>query len=303
MTSAITTQLMLVSKLFILMGVGLVCARRGIIADRGKGLTELVLRLVLPANIIYAFMTGIGTIEVAQVVRIIGISLSLQLLSYFLAHVLYRRCEEDHQPVLKYATLVPNSGTLGTAIATELFGAAGAALASIYLIAVRTTMWTLGLSFFTKKLGNTSIKKVLTHPCIASVFLGAAIMVVNPPIPALVTECIKTIGGCNTALSMMLVGCIASEMDPKLLYNKEVLYFSFVRLLAIPATVFLFTTLIGADELTRNVSVVLSAMPAASTTSVLAMKYDADTQFASSCVTVTAVLSLAALPVWCLLLM
>ena len=52
----------------------------------------------------------------------------------------------------------------------------------------------------------------------------------------------------------------------------------------------------------RNVSVILTAMPAGSTTSILALQYGCDAPFASACTALTTVLSLAAVPLWCQLL-
>ena len=57
------------------------------------------------------------------------------------------------------------------------------------------------------------------------------------------------------------------------------------------------------DPLVRNISVVLTAMPAGATTAILALKYRGDAAFASACTALTTVLSLAAVPVWCALLL
>ena len=45
------------------------------------------------------------------------------------------------------------------------------------------------------------------------------------------------------------------------------------------------------------------AMPAGATTSILALKYGADAPFASACTALTTVLSLLAVPLWCVFLL
>ena len=47
---------------------------------------------------------------------------------------------------------------------------------------------------------------------------------------------------------------------------------------------------------------VLAAMPAGGTTAILAAKYGGNARFAAGCVTVSTLLSLLAIPAWCLVL-
>ena len=49
-------------------------------------------------------------------------------------------------------------------------------------------------------------------------------------------------------------------------------------------------------------AVVLAAMPAGTTTAILASKYNGDEAFASRCIVLTTVLSMAMLPLWCMIL-
>ncbi|MFQ8842227.1 MAG: hypothetical protein ACLR8P_16315 [Clostridium fessum] len=51
-----------------------------------------------------------------------------------------------------------------------------------------------------------------------------------------------------------------------------------------------------------GISVVLAAMPAASTTAILAAKYGGDEVFATKCVVFTTLLSMVSAPVWCMVL-
>ena len=69
-----------------------------------------------------------------------------------------------------------------------------------------------------------------------------------------------------------------------------------IRLLLIPAVVFLLTLPLPLDPLARNVSVVLSAMPAGTTTVMLAQKYDRNPQFASKLLVGSTLLSMVTIP-------
>ena len=297
-------QLALVAKLFLLLGIGVFLRKKGIIPQRGKALlTDLVIDMVLPCSIISSFLIEVTGERLRRTAVIFVLSLGIQVFSYLLGLIAYRKCEPSHQTVMQYGTVCSNSGILGTPIAEGIFGAEGTLLAAVFLIPLRVVMWTLGLSFFTREQGKVSLKKIVTHPCIAAVLIGLALMLARFSLPALAVDCLETIGGCNTALSMILVGSIVADMDPHLLSCRDTLYFSAIRLVILPLLVALACMALQIDPLVRNISVVLTAMPAGATTAILALKYRGDAAFASACTALTTVLSLAAVPVWCALLL
>lgn len=301
---AVSAQVSLVGKLFILMGTGVFLRKRNIIPETGKKLlTDLIIHLILPCSIISAFLVDLTQERLRQTGEIFFVSLLVQLVSFLIGRVAYRKCGPSHQTVMQYATVCSNSGILGTPIAEGIFGAEGTLLAAVFLIPLRVVMWTLGLSFFTKETGKPSVKKVLTHPCIAAVLLGLVFMSAHISLPAVLEDSLRAVGNCNTALSMILVGSIVADMDVHLLYHRDTIYYSVVRLAVLPLLTLIGCKCAGVDPLVRNISVILTAMPAGATTSILALKYHADAAFASACTALTTVLSLFAVPLWCAFLL
>ena len=297
-------QILLVGKLFILMGIGVILRKKNIIPEEGKKfITDLVINLILPCSIISSFLVELTGERLRQTGQIFLISLSIQLVSFLVGHIAYRKCPPAHRTVMQYATVCSNSGILGTPIAEGIFGAEGTLLAAVFLIPLRVVMWTLGLSFFTKEAEKTSVGKVLTHPCNASVLIGLILMVTHIPLPALLEDSLRTVGSCNTALSMILVGSIIADMDIHLLHDRDTFYYSVIRLVILPLLALIGCQSVGADSLVRNITVILTAMPAGATTSILALKYDGDAAFASACTALTTVLSLLAVPLWCAFLL
>ena len=293
-------QVLLVGKLFLLMGIGVILRKRNIIPEQGKALlTNLVINVILPCSILTSFFVEMTGQRLRQTVVIFFLSVGIQLFSYLWGLVGYRWCAPEHKTVMQYATVCSNSGILGTPIAEGIFGAEGTLLAAVFLIPLRVVMWTLGLSFFTRKSGKFSLKKIVTHPCIAAVLVGIVLLAAKIPVPSLLKDTLTTVGSCNTAISMLLVGSIVADMSPELLVHRDTLYFCAVRLLILPLLVWMVCVGLDIDPLVRNLSVILTAMPAGATTSILALKYLRDAPFASACTAVTTVLSLAVVPLWC----
>ena len=73
-------------------------------------------------------------------------------------------------------------------------------------------------------------------------------------------------------------------------------------LILIPAVVADGCYLFHIHGIAAGISVVLAAMPAGTSTAILAAKYHGDEAFATQCVVVTTLLSMLMLPLWCLIL-
>lgn len=290
--------------LFLVMMLGFVLKRRQVVQESGKSLlTDLVIHVTLPASILKSFQMEFNR-QILQSCMVIGIvAVLIQIGSYLLGMVLYPGFPDSRKKVLQYATICSNAGILGNPIAEGIFGGLGLLYASIYVIPQRVFMWSVGLTYFTEAPDKkTLVKKVVTHPCILSVFLGFVVMVFQIPLPGFFSLTIKTVAGANTFLAMMLVGTILAGVHMRELPSKAAFYYAFVRLFLVPLMVWGGCRLCGVDSLVTGVSVILSGMPAASVTAVLAAKYGKDEVFATKCVVLTTLLSMVTVPVWCLFL-
>lgn len=78
-----SAQLLLVSKLFLLMGLGILLRRKNVIPESGKALlTDLVIDLILPCSILSSFLVDLTAERLRQTAMIFGLSVGVQLVSY-----------------------------------------------------------------------------------------------------------------------------------------------------------------------------------------------------------------------------
>ena len=291
--------------LFLLMIIGAVLTwKRIITADGQKLLTDLVMDVTLPASIIKSFQMELSRELLESCLEIFLVAIAIQVGTFLLSALLYRGIsDEKHRKVLQYATICSNAGVLGNPIAEGIFGSMGLLYASIYLIPQRTFMWSAGLTYFTRCPSKKELaRKVLTHPCIIAVAFGMVLLVTGTTLPGFLGSTVNSIAGANTAVSMMLIGSFLVGVNVKSMFQKTFYYYSFVRLFLIPFLVFVPCRLLGLDSMVTGVSTILAAMPAASSTAILAAKYECDEVFASKCVVFTTVLSMVTIPIWCLFL-
>ena len=301
-----TTELIsLQLRMFLIMLVGLLFRRRNLISEEGKkNLTDLVIYLILPCNIVKSFMIEFDENTLKNFGVVFVISVLIQVACAVFAKLFYNRMAPKHKKVMQYATVASNAGFLGNPVAEGVFGSMGLALASVYLIPQRIIMWSAGVSYFTEGADRKSVfKRVITHPCIIAVAVGLIFMLVQVQLPSFLDSALKDVGNCNTAMSMLVIGTILADVKPKDMLDKSIFIFSGLRLVLIPLLVYGGCVALQIDSIVTGVSVLLAAMPAASTTAILAAKYEGDAPYASKCVVTTTVLSLLTTPVWSMVLL
>ncbi len=65
------------------------------------GLTEVIIDLVLPCNIVTSFLMEMNGELLQSTLSILAVSLINQIFCLILASFLFRGCKEEHQPAMK----------------------------------------------------------------------------------------------------------------------------------------------------------------------------------------------------------
>ena len=291
-------------NIFVMMAAGFIVRRIKLLGKEAERvLTDLVLYLILPCNILVSFQGSHGALGAGDYLAILLISAGIQLLSLAYGRFAFRKETPDRRVNLSYAMICSNAGFLGNPVAEGVFGAPGLMLASIYLIPQRIMMWSEGLALYSgvsdKK---ATLKRVVTHPCVVACALGIAFMACGFTLPELILSPIQQIGRCNTSLTMLLIGMILSEIDLKHLVDRTIAVFTLHRLIIMPLIVWFACLALSVNKTVTGVSVLLAAMPAGATTTMLSAKYNRDPQFATKLVIFTTICSIPALFAWSMVL-
>jgi len=287
--------------LFLLIGTGYALRKWKLITDEGqKTLTNLLIHLILPCNIIYSFLSNADGSLLKAGAAVFLLSLANQAAMYFLGDICYPRASKEEKAVLRYGTICSNAGFMGNPLMEGLYGSQGLLYASIYLIPQRIAMFSVGLACFTVEKGKNMVRKILLHPCIVAVMVGIAGMFLPFTLPKFLTETIHSIGSCNTAISMIVIGSILAEVEIRSVFSGLNFYYCLQRLLLIPGLMLLVCYLLHTEPMVAAACVILSGMPAGSTTAILAAQYGADERLAVRMVFLSTLLSMLTIPVWCL---
>ena len=299
MKSLLTMQGMMF--LMILIGAGL--RKIQIVTTEGRrSMTNLVVNLVLPSNILYAFSNADASAFRSMLVVVV-MAFLIQLVWYLLSKVLWRDMQGNRRGVMRYAFQFSNCGYLGNPVIEGLYGAQGLVYASVFLLPVRLFMWSVGLECFQEEAGSfrKTIRRALTHPCVLATILGVLWMFFPIKLPDFLYNTISGFNQCLTPLTMLVIGFIMAETDLRKMFCKDLFVITALRLLIQPMLVLAVCRLLNLETLVAEVVTVLVSMPVANTTALLASQHDCDYTFASNVVVFTTLVSMITIPIYGLL--
>lgn len=286
------------ASLFIYLIVGYFLRRRKVISDETRlTLSNLVLYVMLPCWVFESFNMDIEAAQLFSASVFLLVSLAVCVVSYILGKLIYFKFPASKRTIMQYGTLIPNSVFAGLPIVRSAYGALGLFYATVFIIPLRVFMWSVGISMFCEADFKTKCKNVMLNPGIIAVILGLLRLFLHIPVPSFVDTALINIGDCTTALSMMIVGMVLSDIDPRSVFDPGAFYSSFIRLVFLPVGLLFSLKLSGFDPIMTGTAVILTGMPFGSTTAILAQRYGADSEFASKCIFISTVLSLFTIPV------
>ena len=267
-------------------------------------LTNILIDVILPCNIVVSFMGQGGIETLLKSLPVVALSIVVLVISVILGNLLFRRFDSNAKVLARYGMISSNSVFIGLPVVQSLFGDYGALLQSLYMIFVRSFMWSYGMSLFTGQGGSRSetIKRTLKHPCVIAVGIGILIMLFDIPVPDVINRTMRYFHNCLMAMSMLLIGSILFGMSLENLFRPDVWWFNFVRLVLAPAVTLAICVLLKTDYYITAVVVLMTAMPCGSLAAVMAARYDADVQYGSLIVATSTIVGTVTIPVWFLII-
>jgi len=297
-----TEELGSIAIMFVLiLAAGFVVGKTGLLTKASKsGMTDLILYVTLPCTIVNSFKIAYDpsllhgfavTLLIAAISQGIGQVASLTL---------FRKQPFERRSVFRYGFIVCNSAFFGLSVISAVLHSAALPFAAVYLIPQRIAMWLLGVPVFSNAPQNklAAVAKTLVHPSMIALYAGITLLLTQVAIPDSIMAPISAIGGCTMPLSMILVGSILAEVNLTMLLDKHIYLYCAMRTIAIPGIIFIICLIFGISGAPFHVSVMMAGMPAATTTSLMALRYGADDRLGSALITFSTVFFFVMLPVW-----
>ena len=298
--------------LFLLMAGGFGASKAGILkGDTLRSLSRFIVDFTLPALIVVSMQRPFSPELRNQAFRILGISAVVYAASFPLAYAavaLYRKADAPEKGVHRFAMCFSNVGFMGFPVAESILGHDSLFMVSIYNIPFQLLTFSVGIVMIAGRARSEgrfnpfASLKVLLNPSIASAFVGFALFLFSVRIPDPLYTALDLFGGMTTPLAMAVIGAVLAQTRiGSVLANPRIWLTTAYRLAIHPLLVLALAKALGLSGMELAVPVLVSAMPVAANSTILAGVYGGDQVSASGLVFVSTLLSLATIPVVALL--
>lgn len=285
-------------SLFLILLCGFTCGRCGLIQPAlQKGMSGLVLQVLLPCNILASFISSANTVHLLECLEILGLACIIQVVLGIVSKRLFLRVEPPKRKCLQYGLICSNATFLGLPLIQSVYGATGVVYASVAVLPLRLAMWTEGIALFSCGDGKSSVLKVMKSPCVLSVVAGVLYLLFPFALPMAITKAVSALGQCTTGMVMLVIGAMLCDITPKQIFNGDSVKYCTLRLLVIPLTILFGGRLIGLEKQTLGILTMMQGMPMATTGVMLAEEYGADSLFSTELLFVSTLCSMVTLPV------
>ena len=296
-----------VAVLFLLIGTGMVAVKTGVLKLENKqALSNLLVYIIVPAMVVNSYRMEFSTQILRNLLAAFGMSVLSVLLGTVITLLLTARKTGSRMPIFRFACIFSNAAYMGFPLISALFGSEGLLYASAYVTVFNILLWTLGYGLVS---GGSSVKEIahslVRTPVLYAIVVGLGIYLLQIPLPALITQPLELLAGVNTPLSMLITGILIATGDLKqIVCDRHIWKLAGLRMLVIPAVCLAAFAALGLLRFGMSAQVVLllECCPAAAITSVFAVQFGHDEQFAAGCVVLTTLLSIVTLPLCALVL-
>ena len=327
----ITSKLIFyVALLFIMMVPGVILKKCNLIKDGfGKGISNLVLYIAQPVLVFQAYIRPFDMNILKNSIAVLALSFLMHVMFAVVAIVVFKKAEDSARRMLRTATVFSNAAFMGIPLIEAVLGSEATIYATVYNITFNLFLWSLGVYFCTAnrdmdKDGDidtkqetvvnafSSLKKAFLHPVTIAAFLG--ILVFLLPVDSYFTEpfivddkniiweALTMLKNLVAPLSMVVIGIRLADIDFRGFFTDLYMYtFIFLRHFALPFATVLILALVkvvGIDlgATVPLVLIIMSATPAASSSTMFAEMFDCDAAYASKLVAFSTILSIATMP-------
>ncbi|MCR5324286.1 MAG: AEC family transporter [Lachnospiraceae bacterium] len=286
--------------LFVIVAVGFICRRVGILTANGiKSISDMVVYVVTPANIIVAFCKDFKT----ELLIGLGKAFLLAFLVYGAATIVakfaIRENNENKRSVLRFAGAYPNAGYMGIPLQRALLGDIGVFYCAAYIGMFHMYVWTMGVYLLSGDRKQISVKKLLTSPCIIAIIIGLLLFFLPVEPPTIIFSPLQSLASLATPLPMLVIGYHLAGSDlRKIIGNGWVHVAILIKMVFSPILAIVLCLLLKCDHSMAVSCLIACSSSSAAMTTMLATKFNRDAELSAAVVSYTTLLAIIVIPVF-----
>lgn len=301
--------------LFAMIAVGFGCRKKGVMNDEFDAkLSFLVLNVTMPCMIVAAVLNSTSFPSLDMVLEIIEWGSITYLFVTLIAIVIGHFVSSDDRTrgTLEYLMVFSNVSVIGFPLLNVIFGPEAVVYGAIFNIPSTLATWTIGVMLLANKKDGevvslkARLKKLgisLISPCMISCLVSVVLVLGNVTDSGVPAHTLTTIGQFTLPGAMFVLGsAIAKSSILEAFKNWRALIASVARLVVMPLACYFVFGFFLDDQLLLGTIVLITAMPAASSGTMMCIDADGDVESMSQGTFLTTIMSMGTIPTMAMLL-
>lgn len=272
--------------------------------------SKIILNISLPCYMIWNIMSNFTKSSLEKIAHglvVPFLSIGLCFIFGVIVSMVFR-VKRNRKGIFRSVFFTSNTIFIGLPVNLGLFGVKSVPYVLLYYIANTTLFWTIGAYEISRdgmKEGNkialfskVTLKRILS-PALLGFIIAIILVMLSATLPSFVMSSCEYLGQLTTPLAMLFIGIILCQTDfRRIRIDRDVILLLIARFFICPMTIVLLTRFITLPALMTKVFIIQSAMPAMTSTGVVAKGYGADYEFAVVVTALTTVLSMIVIPIY-----
>ena len=300
----ILTILQTVLGLLMLLGIGFLCSKLGIIDEVAeKKLTRLLLQVIQPVFLFMAYQRAFDRGLLKDFMICMAMAAAAFLIMILLPYLFFRKGSRDREVGL-LLTAFPNTGFFGIPLISGIYGTEGVFFLTTMITMFNVLLWTYGVLLMSGKRDTVkNTMKRLVSPSLIAIVAGLVCFSLGLMLPEVITSPLQKLGDMCSPLAMLITGAVVARANFKEGLRDPMVYkISLMRVLLLPMAVALGLFWLPVDPMLVNIVVLASGFSVGSVPLMFCIRYNKNSVLGGECVALTSVLCCGTVPLIYLIL-
>lgn len=290
--------ILIVLPAFLIFGTGFIGQK--LLKLNVKSISTMALYLMMPFLTFNTFYTNKLNQEYLYVIlfNILLIPI-LAVITFIVGKIII--ADKKRLSAMLLGTAFPNMGNYGAPVALFAFGTIGFNYAIITMVIQTVFINTIGV--FIAAYGgekSTSVRDAFLNmvkmPVLYGVIIGLIFQIMHITLPSNILQSINLMGSAAVPTVMIILGMQLAEVKAEKFEWKYVYSITMLRMVISPLVTALFVSVMPINTTLKDVFILLSAMPIAANTTLLAVQFDTKPNMVSFLTLITTLISLITIP-------
>jgi len=293
-----------VMVMFLLMGLGVVATRRGLLTvDAAKTFANFLLVIVMPSIIVKSFQRPFVVSQLQSLGLAFLLAIIFHLVAIIVSYLLIGHRDDPNFRVERMAAIYSNCSFMGIPMLYAVLGDDGVFYGVAFMGVFNILTWTNGVLTLMGRDNKIKLLKMIFNPGTIGLIIGMLLYFTNTTLPSVFMDTITFVSNLNTPLAMIIVGAMLHDVNLlDAVKDINIHKLVWIRILILPLLMIGIVLLLNISSWFENASVVVvsniiaAACPTAVSAILMVSKFNMDSQHGSKAVAISTILSIITMP-------